>query len=190
MADEGAATVVCTEHTQANLRGYGILLAFGLIMAISTAIGLLGGSAGGANIYAGIGLATGVVLSALAAYMLVVWKNRQVEVGETGIVLTDALGRSKAYAWDDVRILDGRVTSADNIVFKTRDKREEPFASSCGGYREMCELLVSMGRLKRVDEAALARKRKMKGLFDVVQSAGREKVDNSLYLPDDDGEKG
>lgn len=47
-----------------------------------------------------------------------------------------------------------------------------------------------MGRLKRVDEAALARKRKMKGLFDVVQSAGREKVDNSLYLPDDDGEKG
>ena len=182
MDEQPMGTAICTEHTDANLRGYGILLAFGLVMVVSTAFGMAGGQA---NIYAGIGLITGAVLSALAGYMLVVWKNRQVEVGQDGIVLTDAFGKARSYAWNDVRIVDNRTTSAGGITFKTRDKREEPFAPTCGGFRAMCELLISMGKLRRIDDAALARKRKMRGLFDVVQNAGREKVDESLYLPDD-----
>ena len=184
--DELPTTVICTEHTPSNLRGYGILLAFGLVMILSTAIGFLRGAAGQANIYGGIGFATGIVLSLLAGYMLVVWKNRQVEVGPDGIELTDALGKVRPYVWNDVRIDDNRTTSTGGIVFRTRDKREEPFAPSCGGFVAMCELLIRMGKLRRIDEAALARKRKMRGLFDVVQSAGREKVDKSLYLPDDE----
>ena len=184
--DELPTTVICTEHTPSNLHGYGILLAFGLVMILSTAIGFLRGAAGQANIYGGIGFATGIVLSLLAGYMLVVWKNRQVEVGPDGIELTDALGKVRPYVWNDVRIDDNRTTSTGGIVFRTRDKREEPFAPSCGGFVAMCELLIRMGKLRRIDEAALARKRKMRGLFDVVQSAGREKVDKSLYLPDDE----
>lgn len=182
MEEDVRETVICTEHTQSNLRGYGILLAFGLIMVASTLFGILTG--GRDNIYAGIGLVTGAVLSVLSGYMLVVWKNRQVTVGPEGIELVDAFGKAHTYAWNDVRIDDNRTTSSGGITFRTRDKREEPFAPSCGGFRDMCELLIGMGKLRRIDEAALARKRKMKGLFDVVQSAGREKVDESLYLPE------
>ena len=182
---EPAGAVVCTEHTDSNLRGYGILLAFGLVMVVSCVFGIVAGGPGQQSLFAGIGLATGAVLSALSGYMLVVWKNRQVEVREDGIVITDAFGTVHSYGWNDVRIVDNRTTSADGIVFRTRDKREEPFTPNCGNYGAMCELLISMRKLRRIDEAALARKRKMKGLFDVVQNAGREKADESLYLPDD-----
>ena len=178
--------VVCTEHTSSNLHGYLFLLVFGLVMIVSCIFNLVSSEPGPGRMMAALLMLGGVVLAALAAFMLLVWKNRQIEVGEEGIVITDFTGKSASYTWDDVRITDGRTTSTGDIVFRTRDKREEPFAPTCGGFRAMCEALIAMGRLRRIDEAALARKRKMKGLFDVVMAGRkREKPDESLYLPDD-----
>ena len=178
--------VVCTEHTSSNLHGYLFLLVFGLIMTVSCIFNLVSSEPGPNRVMAGLLMLGGIVMAALAGFMLLVWKNRQVEVDEQGIVLTDFTGKSASYAWEDVRITDGRTTSAGDIVLRTRDKREEPFSPTCGGFRVMCEALIAMGKLRRIDEAALARKRKMKGLFDVVMAGRkREKPDESLYLPDD-----
>ena len=186
--DDGAPElpVVCTEHTSSNLHGYLFLLVFGFVMIVSCIFNLISSEPGSNRMMAGLLMLGGIVMAALAGYMLLVWKNRQIEVGEEGIVITDFTGKSASYTWDDVRITDGRTTSTGDIVFRTRDKREEPFAPTCGGFRVMCEALIAMGRLRRIDEAALARKRKMKGLFDVVMAGRkREKPDESLYLPDD-----
>ena len=186
MDEQAPTSAVCTEHTQSNLRGYLFLLVFGLVMTATCIFNIVTTEPGTARMMAGLILLGGIVMTALAAFMLLVWKNRQVAVGPEGIELTDFLGKTRSYTWNDVRIVDDRTTSQGGITFKTRDKREEPFAASCGGFRVMCEMLISMGKLRRIDEAALAKKRKMKSLFDVVQSAGkREKPDESLYLPDD-----
>ncbi|RVU97141.1 hypothetical protein EII22_08035 [Coriobacteriales bacterium OH1046] len=184
--EQPESSVICTEHTSGNLRGYGSLLACGLLMVVSSAAGMAAGASGSQAIYGGIGLCAGAVLVLLSGYMLAVWKNRQIEVGREGIVLTDAFGKATPHAWDDVRIIDGRTAPSGGISFKMRDKREEPFAPTCGNFRAMCELLIRMGRLRRIDEAALARKRRAKSLFDVVQGGfSHEKADKSLYLPED-----
>ena len=185
--DEGEleTEVTCTEHTPENLRGYAILLAVALFILVSSAIRAATGQPGIERTVSALAILLALVVIALAGYMLFVWKNRKVVVGPDGIALTDFMGRESTCTWDQVRIVDRRTSSTPEIAFRM-GKREETFAGSCGGFRRMCELLIRMGKMRRIDERALAKKRKAKSLFDVVQGGSREeKVDESLYLPED-----
>ena len=186
LEDEEPETVVtCTEHTPENLRGYVILLVVSVFILISSIVRVAGSTSPVERTISALAILIAAIAAALAAYMLFVWKNRQVVVSEDGVVLTDFLGKESTYAWDQVRIVDRRTTSTVELVFRM-GKREESFASTCGGFRRMCELLIRMGKLRRIDERALAKKRKAKSLFDVVQGGRREeKVDESLYLPEE-----
>ena len=186
-ADDPETTVTCTEHTPENLRGYAILLVAALFVLVSSLMRVATLEPGTERVLSALAIVIAAIAAALAGYMLLVWKNRQVVVDEQGITITDFLGKESSFAWDRVKIVDRRATSTPELAFRVSSKREETFSSTCGGFRRMCELLIRMRKLRRIDEKALAKKRKAKSLFDVVQGGRREeRIDESLYLPEDD----